>query len=110
LIKTKIGLGKYQEAFSLGESTYTDDPAFVDSVKWYVISGIYAGKYQETRTRIKTDGHVMPVDGDILKALVSTGQTSSAIALLKEIKTSNPQYAAQVDATIKEILALPTKK
>ena len=96
---------KYKEAYALATETYNLEPAYVDAQKWYVLSAVYNGAFKEARAKAAANGQTVPFDGDILNAIVSTGQVSLAIELLNELKKTNPEYTTQIDAYIKNMLA-----
>ena len=109
-IKASIGLGKYEQAYTLAETSYKDSPLYPEAAKWYLIAAVYAKKYEIARAEIKASGIVPPVDGDIISTLLSQGRMTDAIALLNELKARKPEYKDAVDAYIKELLASQGKK
>ncbi len=109
LMRAYLLQNKTQEAYSLAQETYDLAPAYADAAKFYLITAAYAHKWNEARAHIQSLGQVVPFDTDALSALVSTKQTPLAVQFLNEFKQANPQYAAQVDAYIKQILAAPVK-
>ncbi|MFA6608773.1 MAG: O-antigen ligase family protein [Candidatus Paceibacterota bacterium] len=105
LIRSYLMERKYPQAYALGRETYDLAPEYPDATKWYLLSAAYAHAFKEARAYIISNGRTIPFDGDVLNALVVTGQTSIAIEILQEVKKSNPQYGPQVDEYIKQILA-----
>ncbi len=101
--------GKFDQAYALAKETYDLAPAYGDALKVYMLSAAYAKKWNEARLYALSQGQTVTLDGDILNALVSTGQTATAISLLNELKQANPEYASQVDEYIKQLLAAPKK-
>lgn len=110
LIRTYLALGKYPQAAALAEQTYRDAPDYPDAVKWYLTSAALAHTYEAAEATIAADGKMIPADADVVRALVTSGQVKLALNLLANIKKANPQYTAEIDAFIKEILAQPIKK
>jgi O-antigen ligase len=109
LIRAYLLQNKVQEAYTLAQETYDLAPAYGDAAKFYLITAAYAKKWNEARAHMISLEQVVPFDTDALAALVSTKQTALAIQFLNELKASNPQYAPQVEAYIKQILAAPVK-
>lgn len=105
LIRAYLMEKKYKEAFVLARETYQLQPAYPDAQKWYMLSAAYGGAFKDARAELMANGQVVPFDADILNAIVGTGQISLAIELLNEVKKTNPEYTAQVDAYIKNLLA-----
>lgn len=110
LVRAYIPQGKYQEAYDLAEKTYNEDKRYPDAVKWYIIASAFAKKYDITRAAVFLDKQTIPVDSDILGALITTGQPQKAIDLLLGLKEASPQYSAQIDDYIAKIRALPARK
>ncbi|MFA5132109.1 MAG: O-antigen ligase family protein [Candidatus Paceibacterota bacterium] len=109
LIRSYLMQRKYTEAYALAREVYDLQPIYPDAQKWYVLTAVYAGSFKDARAHIKESGLTVPFDGDILNAVVTTGQIPLALELLAEVKRTNPEYSAQVDAYIKQLLA-PGKK
>ncbi len=109
LIRSYLLEKKYPQAYALGRETYDLAPKYPDAKKWYLMTAVYANAYKEARAYIISNGGTVPFDADVLNAAVTARQISLAIEILQEVKRTNPEYASQVDAYIKEILA-PTKK
>jgi hypothetical protein len=105
LIRSYLLESKYKEAYALATQTYDLEPAYQDAQKWYVLSAVYAGAFKEARSHVMANGQTIPFDGDVLNAIVSTGQIPLAIELLNEVKKESPQYSQQIDAYIKNLLA-----
>jgi tetratricopeptide (TPR) repeat protein len=109
LVRAYLLQNKFDQSYALAKETYDLAPAYADAAKVYALAAVYAKKWNEAREYIVSKGQVVPFDSDILSGLVATGQTSVAIGLLNELKRTNPEYAGQVDAYIKELLAAPKK-
>lgn len=109
LVRAYLLQGKFDQAYALAKETYDLAPAYSDAAKVLMLAAAYDKKWVETRDYLATQKQTVPLDADILTALVSTGQTSLAIELLNELKRTNPQYAGQIDAYIKQLLAAPNK-
>lgn len=109
LIRSYLLQGKYDQAYALAKETFDLAPAYGDAAKVYALAAAYDKKWMEARIYLLTKGQTITLDGDILNALVATGQTGIAIELLNELKRANPEYSSQVDAYIKQILAAPKK-
>lgn len=109
LIRAYLIQGKYPQAYALAKETYELEPAYKEAQKWYVLSATYAGAYKEARDEIVRNGGLVEFDQDVLNALVSTNQTTTAIELLRELAKSRPDLAAQIDAYIKQLLAAQKK-
>ncbi len=104
LIRTYLMQNKASEAYSLAAETYDNQPIYPTAAKWYALSSVYAGKWNESHTHIADKGQTTPFDADILKALVDTKQIGLAIQLLNELKKTNPEYSSQVDTYISQLL------
>lgn len=109
LVRAYLLENKLPQAYELGQETYDLAPAFPDAAKYYLISAVYAGKWNEARAHIVSSGKEVPFDTDVLSALVNTKQIPQAVQFLNDYKKANPQYTAQIDAYIKQILAAPAK-
>lgn len=109
LVRAYLLTGKTTEAYMLARETFDSAPAYGDAAKTYLLSSVYANKWSEARAHITSKGQTVPFDADILSALVSTKQITLAIQLLNELKQTSPEYTAQVDAYIKQLLAAPAK-
>lgn len=109
LVRAYLIQGKSAEAYALAKETYDSATAYPDAAKMLLLSSVYAFKWDETRAYIASHGQTVAFDADILSALVTTKQISLAIQLLNELKANKPEYAAQVDAYIKQLLAAPAK-
>jgi O-antigen ligase len=105
LIRAYLLQNKVQDAYTLAQQTFDIAPVYPDAAKYYLITAAYAKKWEEARTHVVAAGQTVQFDTDALSALISTKQTTLAIQFLNDLKASNPQYAAQVDAYIKQILA-----
>lgn len=101
--------GKNAEAYALAKATYDLEPAYPDAAKIYTLAAIYANKWNEAKAYLASKGQTVVFDADILNGLVTTKQIGAAIELLTALKASHPEYAAQVDAYIKQLLAGKTK-
>ncbi len=109
LVRAYLLTGKTNEAYTLARETFDSAPAYGDAAKIYLLSSVYVKKWSEARAYLTSKGQTVPFDADILSALVSTKQITLAIQLLNELKQTSPEYTAQVDAYIKQLLAAPTK-
>lgn len=109
LIRAYLMQNKFKEAYTLAKETYDLEPAYDAAQKWLLLSAVYSGDFKATRDYIISKSGSSPFDGDILNAVVSTGQIPLAIELLNDLKKTHPEYAGQVDAYIKNLLA-PVKK
>ena len=109
LVRAYILSGKANEAYTLAQETFDSAPAYSEAAKIYLLSSVYAKKWNEARAHITSKGQTVPFDADVLTALVSTKQITLAIQLLNELKQTSPEYTAQVDAYIKQLLAAPAK-
>jgi tetratricopeptide (TPR) repeat protein len=107
LIRSYLLQGKFDQAHALAKETYDLAPGFPEAAKILALAAAYDKKWNETRAYLVANGQNVPLDADILGALVSTGQTGLAIQLLNELKATSPQYADQIDAYIKQLLAAP---
>ncbi len=105
LVRAYLIQGKSAEGYALAKETYDSATAYPDAAKMLLLSSAYAFKWNESRAYITSHGQTVPFDADILNALVTTKQIPLAIQLLNELKANKPEYAAQVDAYIKELLA-----
>ena len=74
------------------------------SLKYYVISSIYAGKLNDILPTLTQAGRTFPIDADTINTLVEVKQYDPAIALLLQLKQTNPSLTAQVDDYIKSII------
>lgn len=109
LIRAYLLQNKLNEAYVLGRETFDLAPAYGDAAKVYLLTAVYANKWQEAKSHVLESGHEMLPDPEILSALVETKQTQAAIQLLNEYKQAHPEYASQVDAYIKQLLANPSR-
>jgi len=109
LVRAYLLQNKTSEAYALARETFDLAPEYVQAGKIYLLASVYDKKWNEARAYVASRGTVVPFDSDILAALVATKQTTLAIALLNELKKTNPEYTAQVDAYIKQLLASPSK-
>lgn len=101
--------GKNDQAYELAKQTYELAPAYTDAARVFVLAAVYDKKWNDMSATLAAQGQTTPFDADVLNALVGTGQTSLAIQLLNQLKTTNPQYAGQIDTYIKQLLAAPKK-
>jgi hypothetical protein len=109
LIKAYLLQGKNAQAYALARETYDSAPAYLESQKWFLISAAYAKSFKEAQAALAQDGYQIALDADVIGALVNTGQIPVAIQLLNDLKKTNPLYASQIDAYIKQLLAAPKK-
>lgn len=109
LMRAYLLQNKYQEAYALAKETYDLEPAYNTAQKWFMLTGAYAKDYKNAKTYLEAKSGPFPFDGDVLNALVGTGQIPTAIEILNDLKKTNPEYAGQVDSYIKNLLA-PGKK
>ncbi len=109
LVRAYLIEKKMAEAYALAQETYNLAPEYGDAAKVYLLASVYAGKWNEAKNSITSKGMAIPFDADILSGLVTTKQVALAIELLNNLKKTNPEYALQVDAYIKQLLAAPAK-
>jgi hypothetical protein len=100
---------KFPEAYALGKKTYELSTTCNTADKWYLISAAYAGAYNDAKNEIIKNGGTITLDQDVLTGVLTSGQTSVAIEILLDEKKKNPQAGAQIDAYIKQLLAMPRK-
>jgi O-antigen ligase len=103
MIRSYLMQKKYQQAYALSSEVYATAPKYQDAIKWYLLSATYAGDFKTARARLIQDGQIVPFDADILNAIVNTGQIALAVELLNELKRTNPEYTAQIDAYLKTL-------
>lgn len=103
LIRAYLLQKKNAEAYALGRETYDQSITCNGSLKWYMISAAYAGKYKEAKEHVISKGQEVAVDADMIVGVVSSGQIPLAIELLLELKKSNPSLAGQIDEYIKTL-------
>lgn len=108
LVRAYMLQAKNAEAYALARETFDLAPQYANAAKVYLLSSVYVNKWVEARTYVESKGLVVSFDEEILNALVSTKQIAAAVAYLNELKKTNPEYAPQVDAYIKQ-LAAPVK-
>ena len=104
LIRALLIQNKNEEAYTLSKQVFESAPAYVDAVKWYLLSAVYDKKFNEAQKVVIGNGQEIPLEKNIFGALVSTGQTSVAVQSLLEIKKVKPEYGSQIDAYILELL------
>jgi O-antigen ligase len=109
LIRAYLIQGKNAEAYALAKETYDFAPEYGTAAKMYQLAAVYAGKWNEAKAYIASKGQPTTFDADVLSAMVATKQIGLAIQLLNDLKKMSPEYAAQVDAYIKQLLAAPAK-
>jgi hypothetical protein len=95
---------KFPEAYALSREVYDMSITCTDAQKWFMLSAAYSGNYKEAKSHVIEKGQTVAFDGDVLGAIVSTGQIPLAIELLQEVKKTKPELASQVDEYIKQIL------
>lgn len=105
LVRAYLIQNKTAEAYTLAKQTFDLVPQYGEAAKIYLLSAVYAKKWEEARGYIASKGMTVPFDSDILSGLVATKQITLAVNLLTELKKTNPEYTAQVDAYIKQLLA-----
>ncbi len=109
LIRSYLVQKKFNEAYALGRKTYDLSITCTDALKWMMISGAYNGKYKEAKAYALSKGQDLGFDPDVLGGVVSSGQIGIAIELLNDAKKKNPELTTQIDAYIKQLLAMPRK-
>jgi hypothetical protein len=109
LIRSLLMQKKFPEAYALGKKTYELSTTCNTADKWYLISAAYAGAYNDAKNEIIKNGGTITLDQDVLTGVLTSGQTSVAIEILLDEKKKNPQAGAQIDAYIKQLLAMPRK-
>lgn len=97
--------GKTSEAYTLAKQTFDLAPAYGGAAKVYLLASVYAKKFNEAKAYVASKSTIETFDSDVLTALVQTGQKTAAIEMLTELKKRNPEYGAEVDAYIKQLLA-----
>jgi tetratricopeptide (TPR) repeat protein len=107
LIRALLMQSKYKEANILAKETYDLAPLNTYSLKWLIISSVYAGSYKEAKAYVLAKHSMIPFDQDTLNAALSAGQTAVAIDMLNDYKKEQPAAAAQIDSYIKQIYAMP---
>lgn len=105
LVRSYLNQKKYKEAHELSKKVFLAAPEFETAMKLYVVCAIYDGKFAEARTTLQSVNKTMPVDGDVLSALVEVKQYDTAIALLLELKQKQPELGTQIDSYISTVLA-----
>lgn len=113
LTKSYLMQQKMKEAYALSREVYDMSITCNDARKWMMISAAYSGNYNEARAHVIEKGQDVEFDSDVLSAVVSTGQISTAIEILNNVKKTKPELASQVDAYIAQLLgkvAPPVKK
>jgi O-antigen ligase len=105
LVRSYLAQRKFTEANDLARRTFLSAPEYVNAMKLYVITAIYANKIEEARNTLASVKKVIPVDNDILSALIDAKQYDVAIALLLQMKKEQPSLGAQIDEYIKTIVA-----
>lgn len=105
LVRAYLLQNKFVEAYALAWSTYELAPAYPDAMKIYLITSIYANKWNEARTNVASKQGAIPFDPNIISALVNTNQVPLAVQMLREFKAANPAYAGEIDAYISQLLA-----
>lgn len=109
LIRAYLLQKKFDEAYVLGRKTYDLSITCTDALKWMMVSAAYDGKYKEAKAYALSRGQNVTFDPDVLGGVVSSGQITLAIEILKELKKQDPTMASQVDEYIKQLLAMPRK-
>jgi tetratricopeptide (TPR) repeat protein len=109
LVKAYLLQNKMAQAYTLARETYDLAPKYDTAAKVYLLSSVYTNKWNEAVEYVRSTGGSTAFDMDILNAMVSAKQTSLAIQYLNDLKKTNPEYASQVDAYIKQLLAKPAK-
>jgi O-antigen ligase len=109
LVRAYLIQKKFPEAYALGRATYDLSITCNDSLKWMMVGAAYDGKYKEAKAYAASKGQELPFDADVLGGVVSSGQIGVAIEILNDAKKQNPAMTAQVDAYIKQLLAMPKK-
>ena len=109
LIRALLMQKKFDEAYAVGRATYDLSITCGDALKWMMISAAYDGKYKEAKAYAASKGQDLGLDPDVIGGVVASGQIGVAIEILNDAKKKNPTIASQVDAYIKQLLALPRK-
>ncbi len=109
LIRSYLMQKKFAEAYALGKETYELSTTCATADKWFLLSGVYAGKYAEAKNEVIKSGGTITFDQDVLSAAVSTNQITLAIELLNQAKKERPEVAKEVDAYIQQLIAMPRK-
>ncbi len=100
---------KFPEAYATAREIYDLSAACNDAQKWYMISAAYAGAYKDAKVHVEEKGQTVAFDQDVLGAIVSTGQLSTAIEILLDLKKTKPELASQVDDYVRQILSESNK-
>lgn len=109
LTRSYLMENKYKEAYVLAKETYGLQPLYNDAQNWLMLSSVYNRNFKEAKLFVDSKGGEFVLNGDILNALASTKQVPLALELLNDLKKTHPEYADQVDAYIKNMLASPKK-
>ncbi|MEN9337871.1 MAG: hypothetical protein RIQ41_185 [Candidatus Parcubacteria bacterium] len=105
LVRAYLLQGKTEQAYTLAKQTFDLAPAYGGAAKVYLLASVYAKKFNEAKAYVASKSTLDTFDSDVLTALVQTGQKAAAIEMLTELKKRNPDYGAEVDAYIKQLLA-----
>jgi O-antigen ligase/tetratricopeptide (TPR) repeat protein len=105
LVRAYLAQKKYDEGYQLAKKVFLAAPDYDVAMKLYVVCAIYNGKFSEVVGVLAPLGKTVPVDGDILGALVEARQYDTAIALLNDLKKSQPGLSAQIDDYISKVVA-----
>jgi tetratricopeptide (TPR) repeat protein len=104
LIRAYLFQQKYKEAYALAKETFDNAPMYPEAQRWLMLTSVYVKDFKNARMYMAAAGYAAPFDGDVLNALVSTGQTGLAIEALNELKKTNPELSPQIDAYMKTLL------
>jgi O-antigen ligase len=105
LVRAYLVQDKTAQAYTLAKETFDVVPQYGQAEKIYLLASVYANKWNEAKSYVVSKGQSVAFDPDVLNGLVTTKQISAAIQYLNDLKKSNPEYGAQVDAYIKQLLA-----
>lgn len=107
LVKAYLLSQKYADAYALARETYDNATAIPASLKWYLITSLYANTYKEAKAHVMEKYPVIAFDQDVMNTALSLGQTAIALEMLNDLKKEKPELAAQIDAYIKQVNAMP---
>jgi predicted Zn-dependent protease len=109
LVRALLMQKKFDEAYAVAKETYDLSITCNDALKWMMIAAAYDGKYVEAKAYAASKGQDLGLDPDVMGGVVASGQTDVAIDILNDAKKKNPAMATQIDAYIKQLLAMPKK-
>lgn len=105
LVRAYLFQNKMDQAYALAKETYDLAPVYSDATRVYLLSAVYAKKWNEAAEHVKAKSGKLPFDPDIITALASTNQTSLAVQVLNDYKKMYPELSSQIDVLIADVLA-----